>query len=254
MATETARPRWAKRIGDLRKKLGMNQQAFAEALSTAQGNVSKWENGDHKPTPDMLTRIAQLAPDVDKFFFLEEAGIPSSFFMGDMGKSMPKEMVRAAESVVARVMGPDGKEREYDFVMVPLLSDAVAAGNPLTINEHDIAQLIPMLASWLPRNSKIYGITVAGDSMIPMLRNGNIALVDVSKRDPVKLIDRMVAARVGDGVTIKWLRSDRKYYMLVPENTSVHHAVRVLDPHEDWGIIGEVVRWIATPPPVPKRK
>lgn len=246
MVAETAKPRWAKRISDLRLKLGMNQQAFAAALSTAQGNVSKWESGDHKPTPDMLTRIAALAPDVDKFFFLEEAGIPSSFFMGEMDKSAPREMVKAAEAVVARVTTPEG-ERKIDIVMVPVLADAAAAGNPRTINERDVEQIIPMLASWLPRGGNVYGIHVSGDSMIPVLREGDIVLIDVARRDPRKLVDKMVAARVSDGVTIKWLRSYKKFYMLVPQNTAVRHPVRVLEPSDDWGIVGEVVRWIGYP-------
>lgn len=254
--TETAKPRWATQIALLRKKLGMNQQEFAAAISTAQGNVSKWENGDHKPTPDMLTRIATLAPDVDKFYFLEEAGIPSSFFMEGLGKALPKEMVKAAESVITRVMSPGGSERKIEIVMVPLLSQAVAASNPLTINEKDIEQVIPMLSSWLPRSGKIFAIYVPDDSMSPMLYEGNLVLIDVSKTNPKKLIDHMTATRVGDIVTIKWLRSDERFFMLVPQNLSMHHQVKVLGPGEDWNIVGEVVKWIGTPPspPPPKRK
>jgi len=79
------------------------------------------------------------------------------------------------------------------------------------------------------------------------------ALVDVSRRDLKKLNERMVAARIGDSVTIEWLRKAGKFFQLVPQNTSLRHEIRILTEDDNWSIVGEVVKWIGEPPP-PRRK
>lgn len=89
--------------------------------------------------------------------------------------------------------------------------------------------------------------------MEPILRDNDIALVDVSRRDLKKLNERMVAVRIGDGVTIKWLRYAGKFFQLAPQNTSLRHEIRILTEDDDWSIVREVVKWIGEPPP-PMRK
>ena len=231
----------------------MSQVAFAEALGTKQSVVSKWEKGAHKPSPDAFAKLAGIAPDMEKFYFLEQAGIPSSYFMGDIGDKMPEAMIAAASDVVSKAFGAPG-DRNIDAQMVPLLADPIAAGSPLSINESDIKTFVPMLPAWFPKGATVYAIEVDGDSMEPTLGHGYIAFIDVTKRDPAKLIGHMVAARVGDGCTIKWLRFSNKHYTLVPQHSSPRHEVRVMNDEDDWAVIGEVIRWVGAPPPPPKRK
>jgi hypothetical protein len=46
-------------------------------------------------------------------------------------------------------------------------------------------------------------------------------LIDLTQKDPKRLVNDMVAARDAEGgVTIKWLRKIGNYYMLVPQHTS----------------------------------
>ena len=49
----------AERIQQRRKDLGMSQMAFAEALDTAQAQISRYETGENDPTAAVLVRIAQ---------------------------------------------------------------------------------------------------------------------------------------------------------------------------------------------------
>ena len=49
-----------KKIKDLRIKLGMNQEQFAEIFNVTQGTVSQWETGLNKPRIDLLPKIARL--------------------------------------------------------------------------------------------------------------------------------------------------------------------------------------------------
>ena len=84
--------------------------------------------------------------------------------------------------------------------------------------------------------------------MAPVVGDGYIVIVDVSRRDPKKLVERMVAAREGDGVTIKWLRRDGDTYLLVPQHVTPRHQVRIMRQEGDFSIVGEVIKWIGQPP------
>ena len=251
MPTENSRKaKVAERITAVRVKLGMSQAQFSKALKTGQGSVSKWEKATNRPTPDMLARIAVLAPDADKFFFLEEAGIPKEFFFGTMHETMTQEMISAAGSVVSQAfeIKKSVPPQEIAATLVPLLRDPIAAGNPRSIDEADVGGYVPMLAAWLPKGAIPYAFRIVGDSMWPVLAEDYIAIVDVTKRDPKNLIEHLVLARVGEGCTAKWLRHNNKHYTLVPQNASPRHEVRVMNDDDDWAILGEVIRWIGAPP------
>lgn len=237
----------AERLRALLKKLGMTQAEFASALQVGQGNVSKWLTAHNRPSPDVMARIASLAPDVEKFFFLEKAGVPKEYFLGTIEAKLPSQVIAAVDAVVndaffGMVQG------KTEAMMVPILSDAVAAGSPLAVNESDITEFIPLPTAWLPPKGHVFLLRVDGDSMAPIVRDGDLVMVDVTKRDPKDLVEAMVAARVGDGVTIKYLRREGKFWQLVPQNTSPRHAIRVLTENDDWAVVGEVVKCISNPP------
>jgi SOS-response transcriptional repressor LexA len=244
-------PRWAERISAARKKLRMSQTDFAAALNVGQGNVSKWERGTNKPLPDVFVRIAGLVSGADKLFFWEAAGLRSEYFMGTAEKTMPSELVRATTQVIAESYAPigDRSNKTAEAVLVPLLSGSAAAGNPRSISERDIDQYLPCPKYLLPKGGAIVAVKVSGDSMAPIVDDGYMVFVDISKREPDKLINKMVAASDADGVTIKWLRRDLGHYLLVPHNVSQRHPVRVLNTQAGWGIVGEVVKWIGQPKP-----
>jgi transcriptional regulator with XRE-family HTH domain len=52
---------FAPRIQALREGLGMTQAKFAATLVVSQGAVSRWEQGKHAPSEQMLVKIAALA-------------------------------------------------------------------------------------------------------------------------------------------------------------------------------------------------
>jgi SOS-response transcriptional repressor LexA len=72
-------------------------------------------------------------------------------------------------------------------------------------------------------------------------------IIDAAQHDPKKLVGQMVAAREGDGVTIKWLRKDKNDYLLVPQHVSPKFPVRIMRDEDDWSVVGVVVKWIGYP-------
>jgi SOS-response transcriptional repressor LexA len=242
-------PRWAERIIAARKKLGMNQTDFAGALDVTQSNVSKWERGEYRPSPDVLVKIAGMVSGTDKFFFWEEAGLPSEYFMGTAEKSMPSEIVRATKTIIAESFAPvnDRGNKTADAALVPLLSGSAAAGNPRAIDGRDVEKYLTFPREMLPKAGTIVAVRVKGESMAPLVNDSDVVLIDLTDRNPKDLVGRMVVAHNGEGVTVKFLRKDHDDYLLVPYNVSLRHEVMILRPKEGWGIVGAVVLWIGRP-------
>jgi repressor LexA len=232
----------AQKIRQARSKdvLHLTQTEFAERLGTTQSNVAKWERGDYVPAPAQLVKIARLlAGRLEAFDFYKAAGVSDSYF---------ENPESALPEVLERVPGIDGPET----VLIPLLQDAIAAGNPRHIDERRITSRVPFAKQWLPRSGRLFAIKVSGDSMAPIVNDGYVVIIDVNQRDPRRLEGKMIAAREGDAVTIKWLRRDKGTYLLVPQHVSPRIPVRVMREEDDWGIVGEVLKWIGYPPPVRK--
>ena len=213
------------RIRSFRKSRGWNQTQLAEATGVTQSQVSRWEAGDDVPTSTALAAIASLADDTERTLWIADAGL--SQFMGN---------------------------RDEDVRKIPVLKDAAAAGTPRAIDPHATESTISLPRSWLPKGGKLYALWVSGDSMAPIVNDGYLVIVSVSGRKPDELLGRMVAARQGEGITIKWLRKDAGVYFLVPQQTSEGHPIRVLTQEGDWSIVGEVVKIIGDPPTPPRQK
>ncbi len=219
-------PPLKERIKALRKSAGWNQTEFAIACKVTQGQVSLWEKGVNVPTPKVFLIFAKLAPEADKQMWMAEAGFEET----------------AAASMV-------------EMLQIPVLRDSAAAGTTRSIDESEIDYVLQLPKHLVRHRGKLIGLEVEGDSMSPILESGYIVLVDTATRRPESLDGKMVAARDGDGVTIKWLRrQNADMYLLVPQHTSPRHQVQVLQAHGDWSIVGEVVKWIGEPPPPPKKR
>jgi SOS-response transcriptional repressor LexA len=212
----------ARKLKALRTQRGWNQSELADACGVTQTQISRWEHAQDRPGATSMAKLAQMSTESDRDWWLAEAGLSSL---------TPIEV-----SVGAEVR------------LIPLLRDPAAAGTPRAIDENAVERQIPFPSDWLPPGGKIYALKIMGDSMSPMISPDTIVLVDVAQRDAEKLVGRMVAAREGDGVTIKWLRKDQDIYMLVPQYASLRHPVRIIRPEGDFSIVGVVVKWIGEPP------
>ena len=212
------------RIRAVRLAKGMNQKDFALGFEVSQGAISNWEKGVDRPSPRNLAKLASwTANDELRDFFLSESGLAD--------------------------ITSKNSTRDEKAVSVRLLRDAVAAGTPRALDEEQIDDILVLPRRWFPRSGELFALKVSGESMAPIIHNGYLVFVDTSKRDPKKLVERMVAAREGDGVTIKWLRRDGDTFLLVPQHTSPLYPVRVMRAEGDFSIVGEVVKWVGQPGP-----
>jgi len=229
----------------------MNQTAFAKAVGAGQGAVSKWEKGESKPYPDTFIQIARLTDDIDKFFFLDQAGVPREYFEGS---PMASHLLNATTEMVAQSLSHSSetlvgfhstpKERR-----VPLITHANQLGDPnATV---DYALSLP--AAWLPQHSSVQAVRMS-ETIPPLVTGELICIVDTSRRDPDRLRECIVAVRTPHGVAPMKLREDNRTYFLAPLYDN-QQPVRILRASGEWSIIGKVLRWIGeasdreTPPP-----
>jgi len=213
------------RIRELRKSAGMNQSEFGKSFGVSQVAVSNWEKDADKPSVPILARLANMTTDEElRADLMHHAGL-----VIEMKSNRPKEAV------------PE------DIREVILLRDSVAAGTARALDEREIEKVLRLPREWFHPGGEIFALKVSGDSMAPIIEEGYTVFVDTAKRDPKKLVNKMVAARDGEGVTIKWLRRDVGLYLLVPHNVTPRHPVRVLNSEPGWGIVGEVVKWVGQP-------
>lgn len=236
-------PEIGERLRALRKRTQSNQTEFAELLGVSQEIVSHWEKARYLPSPMALMAIGNLAGDEREWWY-ERAG------------KLHSQIDVLRHDLRAHLHATDGEytpreraEREHEIISVPLLKDAAAAGEP-RINYDEIEDFLPMPRSLCPHPDSTRCVKVKGSSMLPIIRDGDIAAVDVSRREARELIGDMVAAGNPEGgVTLKWLRKSGSQYLLVPQHTSPRFNPVVLSEDKRWRIIGRVIWWIGFPPP-----
>lgn len=62
-------------ISVARKKAGVTQGELAEKIGVTQGAVSQWENGDTKPSVELLPKLASvLGCTIDELFRTDDGG------------------------------------------------------------------------------------------------------------------------------------------------------------------------------------
>jgi repressor LexA len=220
------------RVRALRKANGWNQTDLASRLGVSQVAISNWEKGYDTPAARFLVRLSEFtASEEAKKFFLEATEI--------------KPLCADEEELPAN--NKRGPVRQ-----VPFLKDAAAAGTPRAVDPKERLEVADLPRRWVSDPGEIYCLRIRGDSMYPIVRDGSWVVVNTSRNDARELEGHMVAAREGDGITIKWLRHNDGVYMLVPQHTSEDNLVRVMKSEGNFSIVGEVVGWFSTPPP-PKK-
>jgi transcriptional regulator with XRE-family HTH domain len=239
----------ASRIEEVRTSLGMNQTIFAEKLGTRPSSVSKWEAGKNKPSPDVFVKIARLADGDQKLFFLEEAGVPLEYFEG---APMLSEIQEAATKVVAGSLRSGSTTlEEYPMTDTPytihLLKNPKKLGDPDDVLASNVEIAFNLPAQWFPKDSAVRAIRFEGE-ISPFISGELIALVDVSRKDPDRLLGCVVAVRTTNGVEPMKLRKDGHTWFLVPLREDAEHPVRVLRHDGAWSIVGKVLKWIGDAP------
>lgn len=114
------------------------------------------------------------------------------------------------------------RKRKFDYLPVPIVEPRVAAGNPETVTNEQVIDIVFIHRRALKRRSvRDYICTyVKGDSMSPVLRDGAIVCIDTKARPEGKKVpkDSIWAVRKDDGTVVKYVQIKDSMILLVSEN------------------------------------
>ncbi len=248
-------PDWPSKIKDLRAALRLSQDQLARRLKVTKKTIAEWEQARQSPTPERALQLARLAaPGQLRQWFtrfaLDRIGADSGIVLDALlpAQRVPSRQAPLPAAGLRVIPSADWNDRFRalegldTYVPVPLLRDAAAAGSPRQISEDDVEGYALIQYAWCPNPADFTCVRVRGDSMSPILHDGALVAIDHSQRDPLALHQKMVAARLDDGITIKWLdRQPDGTLLLVPENKN--HPPIPLPRTPDNPIVGLVSWW-----------
>lgn len=204
------------KLRDLRKRKGWTQEEFGDMLGINKVTVSGYESGKRQPTPDMLSKMADLlGVSVDVILEREE----------EHTEPFGRPIVIQPELV------------SEDEVLIPVVASLRcgfnSAGQPVVFTDRK-----PVPVSWTRRwGPNIVYVDTVGDSMVPTIcpgdlcvcvpgsawESGNIVVIDINDSDTVKRIYR---SKDG-GIDLVPDNTDFDTMHLTPEDCE-RYQVRVL--------------------------
>jgi phage repressor protein C with HTH and peptisase S24 domain len=208
---------------------------LAERLGVVKATISRYRKGKIRLS---LAAVLKAAQETDTALDWLLTGKPSA----------PAPVLNIQTGAEPETFHQDFSADNY--LPVRLLRDEIAAGMPSEIRDSDIDGhcLIYADKAWMPGNPENYTCCrVRGDSMYPILADGDIVAIDHSLKDPKALHKKMVAFRYSGGAAVKWLSYIKKGTVLgIPENKNSMEATICLVGEEiETGIIGKVAWWWA---------
>jgi hypothetical protein len=227
--------------------MGLTQSAFASRLHYSAMALSRWERGTHESPAQAYIQIGNLIGEPDASWFWERAGFKSS----DLAKMVPeghgvlrKAMFPDLEIVVAGNRKKGRLGIKSHLVAVPVLAAHAAtrggAGDQfLDLDEIPAQEMIAAPAMWCPHPADTTCLRVRGASMAPLINDGDIDPVDLSRKI-------VVTWQRENGLTLSRFLLVNGVQLLESENRD-YEAVK-LGKNRSWRIIGKVLWWIRHAP------
>lgn len=224
------------RVRSLRKSLGLKQPQFSKLVSTqlfpvSQSLVSRWESGERIPPAPALSRMAKLAPDQEQQWWRDRAAMVAGIDQPSESNvtSQSKQRISSASGLIIPVINP---KRLGDL-------------GPVSAANVELEMRLP--SSWFPMGGEIRAVRLRESPISPVVAGEYLAILDVSRRDPDRLVDCVVATRTPDGIAARWLRKDADVYFLQSVN-DLSAPPRVLRHDGEDSIVGQILKWIGDAP------
>ena len=183
----------AKIIAEARERLGINQSELARRLNVTPQAVQAWESGKSVPRPKKLVEIAE-ALNISTHDALRAAGLLSTevtSILENVGlKQADTEATFAGDISVWDEQTPLNDDEVY----VPLLREVeLSAGSGRFAIEETNSSMLRFFKRDLRKNNVQFNnakcVTVCGNSMYPVLRDGATVGVNVGKTSFSDIVD-----------------------------------------------------------------
>ncbi len=222
-----SRAEFAKRIETLIKTVGSGN-ALAAAAKVSEGVIRKWKVGESDPSRENLISLAKAA------------GVCIEWLATGEGPKTLAELDTAAipEKALARL-------RSSDYAFIPLYDVRAAAGPGATVESEEIIDLLVINRTWVRQQigadpANLSFLYVEGDSMEPMLRPGEMVLVD--RAAAVVPVDGIYVVRFDGHLMVKRVQREGKNILTLSSANTDYKPITVTPGDgRDLAVIGRVV-------------
>jgi phage repressor protein C with HTH and peptisase S24 domain len=250
----SALPEWTRQITDLRERLGINQAELARRMECSAMTISRWERGLLQPSAEHFIQLGNLGDKSEAWFFWEMAGIqPAKMVQALSGPSRGKKNSEGFHLEVARAGAAGVSPQKLSHVIgLPLLkavvgAHGVAGDRRSSLRTIPVSEIIGAPASWCPNPAYTSLLRVKGESMEPLIRNGDILAVDSYQVERPELYGKVVIASSEEkGLCVS--RLIRYDTLDVLEGENRQHEPVILNKASGWRIVGKVLWWISAAP------
>lgn len=228
----------AKYVGEqikkFRERRNMTQDDLAEKLGTTRQSISRYEIGERKANQDILFALSDIfGVAVDDFFPAAKEGITTIY--NQLAPPRQEKVYNFAE----RQLEEQNRENVVHFPKkekLPTIKNSASAANPTelvygdTVVEEEEFERVPSSAD--------FAVPIIGDSMEPVIRNGQF--VFVKEQPDVEDGEIAIVELDGDGVTCKEIYKDYENQTIILRSINDLYEDRIVSP-EQIRIIGKVV-------------
>lgn len=228
----------AKYVGEqikkFRERRNMTQDDLAEKLGTTRQSISRYGIGERKANQDILFALSDIfGVAVDDFFPAAKEGITTIY--NQLAPPRQEKVYNFAE----RQLEEQNRGNVVHFPKkekLPTIKNSASAANPTelvygdTVVEEEEFERVPSSAD--------FAVPIIGDSMEPVIRNGQF--VFVKEQPDVEDGEIAIVELDGDGVTCKEVYKDYENKEIILRSINELYEDRIVSP-EQIRIIGKVV-------------
>ncbi len=239
---------WASRIIALRRRMGVSQSELGKQLNSSAMAVSRWERGVQEPPANIYIQLGNITGDPECWYFWGRAGLHSDDLMRVLPavrSRLQKERLPALQIVQAGAHRM--RKKGSHLVAIPVLPVVAAThggkGDPeVALDRARPETVLAAPSSWCPNPAYTSCLRVRGRSMMPVLHDGYIIVVDKSQTNRKKLYGQIVvAAHKEQGLIVSRLQRFDDTEVLVPENRE-YDSISISS--ASWRIVAKILWWI----------
>ena len=170
-----------------REQLGLSQSELAKRIGVTQGSIGNYENGVSNPKMELLPRLFEALNTDANFLFGETGKLQKMEFtysetimienyrcLDDYGKKAVNDLLKTEyERCTAKA---DDDETDESFIEIRHSYYKVSAGHGFDLDDGDNWETIKIPDTPEAQRAD-FALTIKGDSMEPVYRDGDIVLV-----------------------------------------------------------------------------
>jgi SOS-response transcriptional repressor LexA len=250
-STSDSKSEWAKRILALRRRQKMSQSELGKQMNASAMAVSRWERGIQEPPANIYIQLGNLTGDPECWYFWGRAGLSSD----DLMRVMPAVRSRMRQDRQVKLeyvhagIRPHAR-RPDELVAIPVLPIIAAThggtGDPVDkLNRVPPESMLAAPSQWCPNPAYTSCLRVRGRSMMPLIHDGYIIVIDTSQTSHNDLYGQIVvAAHKEHGLMVSRLQRFDHTEVLVPENREYESTAVSTN---GWRIVAKILWWIGRP-------